>query len=151
MANEKNPDFMKLLEGLKDNEQSDIIKLPRHLIVNLDKVGDNIILFSNDSINIFLEDKVLEIDGKTAQLAYKDEFVQNCLLDYVKTGNREKLEDIFCKLYVYHKNNEAINFIYRCGGGKLNDEGFIETLQDNYNALRKRIKNQAIRQSTWTR
>ena len=112
MANEKNPDFMKLLEGLKDNEQSDIIKLPRHLIVNLDKVGDNIILFSNDSINIFLEDKVLEIDGKTAQLAYKDEFVQNCLLDYVKTGNREKLEDIFCTQSVDSEGNMISGNMY---------------------------------------
>ena len=133
---------MKLLEGLKDNEQSDIIKLPRHLIVNLDKAGDNIILFSNDSINIFLEDKVLRINKKTAQLAYKDEFVQNCLLDYEKTGNREKLEDIFCKLYVYYENNKAINFLYGDGRRKYNDEGFIETLQDDYNALKKRIKNQ---------
>ena len=145
MANEKNPDFMKLLEGLKDNEQSDIIKLPRHLIVNLDKVGNSIILFSNDCISICIQDEVLRINKKTAQLAYKDDFVQNSLLDYAETGNREKLTDLVFKLYVYHKNNEAINFLYR-DERKFNDEDFIKSLQDEYNALRKEINNQDAEQ-----
>ena len=119
--------------------------MPNHLIVSLDEAGNNIILFSNNGINVCIKDKVLNINGKAAQLVYQDKSIKDTLLDYAKTGDKRKIVDVFIKLLVYRDYNDAINFLYK-KGRKFDGQEMINEINESYNALRKELKNETAEQ-----
>lgn len=160
MAKNQNPDFIKLLSELKENDfpHCDFVgkagnednlmycNYPYNLTVSLDKEEDNVILFRNRAINIITENDTLKIDGKAAQLVYQDKSIKDALLDYAKNGDKGKIVDVFIKLLVYRDYNDAINFLDK-KDKKFDDQEMINEMDAGYNALRKELKNERVKQS----
>jgi hypothetical protein len=165
MAKKRNPDFIKLLSELKENDfpHCDFVgkagnednlmycNYPYNLTVSLDKEEDNVMLFRHNTINIITDNDTLKINGKAAKLVYKDKSIKDALLDYAKTGDKRKIVDVFIKLLVYRDYNDAINFLYKKGslykkGRRFDDQEMINEINESYNALRKELKNEAAKQ-----
>ena len=159
MAKKQNPDFIKLLSELKENDfpHCDFVgkagnednlmycNYPYNLTVSLDKEEDNVMLFRNNTINILTDNDTLKINGKAAKLVYKDKSIKDALLDYAKTGDKGKILDVFIKILIYSELNRTINFLDK-KGKTFDDQEMINEVNENYNALRKKINNQSAKQ-----
>ena len=144
MANkkEKDPDFIKLLEGLKGNKH-DIFKLPSNLIVNFG--ANTVAVFSNNRIDIISKDSVWNITRKAAQLAYKDKFIQENLFDYEKIGDERLLLDTLLRLSVYHFYNDKINILHD-RGIEIDVQKMMSWQDRGSNELRKEINKEKAQQ-----